>query len=38
MIKLTRHLFGWDPDARYMDYYERNLFNHRLGTIQASTA
>ena len=35
MMKLTRHLFGWEPDARYMDYYERNLFNHRLGTIRA---
>ena len=33
MMKLTRHRFGWDPDARYMDYYERLLFNHRLGTI-----
>jgi DUF1680 family protein len=33
MMKLTRHLFGWSPDARYMDYYERVLFNHRLGTI-----
>lgn len=33
MMKLTRHLFGWSPQARYMDYYERLLFNHRLGTI-----
>jgi len=33
MMKLTRHLFGWSADARYMDYYERALFNHRLGTI-----
>ncbi len=33
MMKLTRHLFGWSPNARYMDYYERVLFNHRLGTI-----
>ena len=24
---------GWSPDARLMDYYERTLFNHRLGTI-----
>jgi len=35
MMKLTRHLFGWEPDARYIDYYERNLFNHRLGAIRA---
>jgi DUF1680 family protein len=33
MMKLTRHLFGWSPEARFMDYYERALFNHRLGTI-----
>jgi DUF1680 family protein len=33
MMKLTRHLFGWSPDARLLDYYERTLFNHRLGTI-----
>lgn len=35
MMKLTRHLFGWEADPRYIDYYERNLFNHRLGTIRA---
>jgi len=33
MMKLTRHVFGWSPDAHLMDYYERTLFNHRLGTI-----
>ena len=33
MMKLTRHLFGWRPEARLMDYYERLVFNHRLGTI-----
>jgi DUF1680 family protein len=33
MMKLTRHLFGWSPEAHLMDYYERTLFNHRLGTI-----
>lgn len=33
MMKLTRHLFAWSPQARYMDYYERVLFNHRMGTI-----
>jgi DUF1680 family protein len=34
MMRLTRHLFGWEPQAAYMDYYERNLVNHRLGTIR----
>ena len=37
MMKLTRHLFGWSPQARYMDYYERTLFNHRIGTIDPET-
>ncbi|MBV8820362.1 MAG: glycoside hydrolase family 127 protein [Acidobacteriaceae bacterium] len=37
MMKLTRHLYEWTGDARYFDYYERNLFNHRLGTIQPGT-
>ena len=32
MLKLTRHIFGWTADPRAMDYYERTLFNHRLGT------
>jgi DUF1680 family protein len=32
MMKLTRHLFGWTADARYMDYYERLLWNLRMGT------
>jgi DUF1680 family protein len=32
MMKLSRHVFGWNPDARVMDYYERLLFNVRLGT------
>jgi len=33
MLKLTRHLYEWTGDVRYFDYYERALFNHRLGTI-----
>jgi hypothetical protein len=32
MMKLTRHIFGWTADPRAMDYYERLLFNVRLGT------
>lgn len=38
MLKLTRHVFGWSPEPRYMDYYERVLFNHRLGTMDPETA
>ena len=32
MLKLTRHLFTWTADPRLADFYERTLFNHRLGT------
>ena len=32
MLKLTRHLFSWTGEAATMDYYERTLFNSRLGT------
>jgi len=28
MLKLTRHLYGWAPDARQFDYYERAHLNH----------
>jgi DUF1680 family protein len=37
MMKLTRQLYTWNGDPRYFDYYERNLFNHRLGGIQPET-
>lgn len=30
MLKLTRHLFGWNPNSSYFDYYERAHFNHIL--------
>lgn len=32
MLKLTRHLFEWRPDAEYFDFYERALYNHILGS------
>ena len=37
MLKLTRHLFEWDPQAKYADYYERALYNHILGSIDPDT-
>src|ERR1700730_8248043 len=37
MLKLTRHVFAWSPQASHMDYYERVLFNHRMGTIDPET-
>ena len=35
LMKLQRHVFGWTGDARWMDAYERALFNCRLGTQNA---
>jgi uncharacterized protein len=32
MMKLTRHVFSWTGEPATMDYYERTLFNSRLGT------
>lgn len=32
MLKLTKHLFLSDPEVKYMDYYERALYNHILST------
>lgn len=28
MLKLTRHLYGWRPEAQLFDYYERAHLNH----------
>jgi len=32
MLKLTRHLFCWQPKVEYADYYERALCNHILAS------
>jgi DUF1680 family protein len=32
MLKLTRHLFSWQPKTEYADYYERALYNHILAS------
>jgi DUF1680 family protein len=32
MLKLTRHLFNWEPKAALADYYERALYNGILST------
>ena len=37
MLKLTRHLFCWQPDARYADYYEQALYNSILSTQDPAT-
>ncbi|WP_369929625.1 glycoside hydrolase family 127 protein [Xanthomonas sp. NCPPB 2632] len=35
LLKLTRHVYAWSGDPRAFDYYERNLYNARLGTQDA---
>ncbi len=36
LAKLTKDLNGFDPDdARYMDYYERVLYNQLVGSVDA---
>jgi DUF1680 family protein len=37
MMKLTRHLYSWNPEPHYFDYFERTLLNERIGTIHPKT-
>jgi hypothetical protein len=37
MMKLARHLYTWSGSPGLIDYYERNLLNHRLGAIEPET-
>jgi DUF1680 family protein len=37
MLKLTRHLFSWEPSAQEMDFYERSLYNHILASQDPAT-
>ncbi len=37
MLKLTRHLFAWEPSAETMDFYERALYNHVLASQDPET-
>jgi DUF1680 family protein len=37
MLKLTRHLYQWQPDAAYFDYYERAHLNHILAQHHPTT-
>jgi DUF1680 family protein len=32
MLKLTEHLFSWEPRVEYADFYERALYNHILAS------
>ena len=38
MLKLTSNLFLFDQRAELMDYYERGLYNHILGSVAENTA
>jgi uncharacterized protein len=37
MLKLTRHIFEWSPDAAAMDFYERALYNDILASQDPAT-
>jgi hypothetical protein len=37
MLKLTRHLYGWAPDASLFDYYERAHLNHVMAAQHPQT-
>ena len=37
MLKLTEDLFRENPSAKYIDYYERTLYNHILSTQNPET-
>jgi DUF1680 family protein len=37
MLKLTRHLYAWSPDARLFDFYERAHLNHILAQQDPAT-
>ncbi len=38
MLKLSRRLFFFKPDPRYMDYYEQGLYNHILASVAETNA
>ncbi len=37
MLKLTRHLFEWNPSSEQMDFYERGLYNQILASQDPAT-
>jgi uncharacterized protein len=37
MLKLSEHLFEWNPSARTADFYERALYNHILASMNPET-
>lgn len=37
MLRLTRHLYSWQPDAGYFDYFERAHLNHTMSHQDPAT-
>lgn len=37
MLKLSQHLYEWSNDPRYLDYYEKALYNHILASQHPKT-
>jgi DUF1680 family protein len=37
MLKLTRHLYSWQPDGAFFDYYERAHLNHVMAAQNPAT-
>lgn len=37
MLKLTEHLFNWNAEVKYADYYERALYNHIMASQDPET-
>jgi len=37
MLKLTEHLYSWEHNSEYMDYYENALYNHILASQDPET-
>jgi hypothetical protein len=37
MLRLAGHLYAWEPSGAIMDYYERALYNHILGSQHPKT-
>ncbi|MGM9552326.1 MAG: beta-L-arabinofuranosidase domain-containing protein [Clostridia bacterium] len=37
MLKLTEHLYNWEHKSEYMDFYEKALYNHILGSQDPET-
>jgi DUF1680 family protein len=38
LLKLSRQLFMYDQDSKYMDYYEQGLYNHILASVAENNA